>query len=65
MDFWLNLWIIVLVLGVIAFAGLAVVVAITGFGNIRALFRALDAQHRPQGEPPFEQEPRGHEVSAP
>ena len=55
MNFWLIFWIIILVFGVTAFAVLALIVTITGLGNIRTLFRSLDAQHRQNPPLPPEQ----------
>jgi len=50
MQMWLNFWTGLLIAGVGVFAILAVVVAIGGFFDIRALFRAIDAQHREDPE---------------
>ena len=41
MDFWVKLWTIFFFASLIAFAGLAVVVSIGGFFNIRSLFKSL------------------------
>ena len=41
MDFWINLWKIFFFASLAVFAGLAVVVSIGGFFNIRSLFKSL------------------------
>jgi len=41
MDFWISLWKIFFFASLFAFAGLAVVVSIGGFFNIRSLFKSL------------------------
>ncbi len=45
MSFWEIFWQVVLLVSVIAFAGLAVVVAIGGFGDIRSMLRNIDKRH--------------------
>ena len=41
MDFWISLWEIFFFVSLALFAGLAVVVSIGGFFNIRSLFKSL------------------------
>ncbi len=41
MDFWISLWKIFFFASMALFAGLAVVVSIGGFFNIRSLFKSL------------------------
>ncbi len=50
MDFWTVFWTVLLVLGLIVFAGLAVVVSIGGFFDIKRLFRSFDARQAEDGE---------------
>lgn len=45
MSFWEIFWQVVLLVSLVAFAGLAVVVAIGGFGDIRSMLRNIDARH--------------------
>jgi uncharacterized membrane protein len=45
-DSWLAFWTGLLIGAFTLFAGLAVVVAIGGFADARAMFRSVDAQHR-------------------
>jgi len=52
MDYWIGLWTAVLVLGLGIFIGLAVVVTVGGFRDIRALFRRIEQQHADAGEDP-------------
>ena len=49
MDFWITFWTVLLVLGLTVFAGLAVVVSIGGFFDIKRLFRSFDARHAEEG----------------
>ncbi len=48
MNFWINLWSFVFFASLAVFAGLAVVVTIGGFFNVRSLFRSLTAKHKSQ-----------------
>ena len=50
MSFWIDFWTYVLIVAVAVFAGLAVVVSIGGFFDIKRLFRSIDAQHAEQDE---------------
>ncbi len=45
MSFWEVFWQVVLLVSLVAFAGLAVVVAIGGLGDIRAMLRSIDKHH--------------------
>ncbi len=45
MSFWEIFWQVILLVSVVAFAGLAVVVAIGGFGDIRSMLRNIDKRH--------------------
>ena len=45
MDFWLSFWTGLLIVAIVAFAGLAVVVSIGGFFDVKALFRSMDKKH--------------------
>ena len=51
MQFWINLWTIVFFVSLALFAGLAVVVAIGGFFNIKALFKKLSEENEPEENP--------------
>ncbi len=41
MNFWINFWTAFFIVSLVLFAGLAVVVTIGGFFNIRSLFKNL------------------------
>ena len=45
MSFWEVFWQIVLLMGVIGFAGLAIVVAIGGLSDIRTMLRRIERGH--------------------
>lgn len=45
MSFWEIFWQVVLLVSLVSFAGLAVVVAIGGFGDIRSMLRSIDTRH--------------------
>lgn len=47
MNFWINLWTIFFFISLALFAGLAIVVSIGGFFNIRSLFKSLSQSSRP------------------
>lgn len=53
MRLWIDFWTFFFFASLAVFAGLAVVVSIGGFFNIRSLFRSLrtQAEAREQGEP--------------
>ena len=44
MNFWINFWTGFFILSLVLFAGLAIVVTIGGFFNIRSLFKNLTAR---------------------
>ena len=48
MDFWADFWAVVAALSLGIFAILAVVVAIGGFFDVKAMFKNLDSQHAEQ-----------------
>ena len=56
MNFWINLWTLFFLVSLALFGGLAVIVTIGGFFDIRSLFKSLadrtsqDAQRRGQEE---------------
>jgi len=50
MGFWINFWTFLLVAALVVFAGLAIVVTIGGFFDIKALFRSIEAKHAEQDE---------------
>ena len=41
MNFWINFWTVFFILSLALFAGLAIIVTIGGFFNIRSLFKNL------------------------
>ena len=56
MNFWINLWTLFFLMSLALFAGMAVIVTIGGFYDIRSLFRSLterkdDSPPKPQGAP--------------
>ena len=50
MDFWIKFWSIFFLVSLILFAGLAVVVTIGGFFNIRSLFKNLSERSEQSDE---------------
>ena len=50
MSFWIGFWTIVLVVALVTFTGLAVVVSIGGFFDLKRLFRKIVESHE-QDEP--------------
>lgn len=50
MGFWIDFWTIFFFVSLAIFAGLAVVVSVGGFFNIRSLFRTLTKQTGLQDE---------------
>lgn len=50
MDFWIDLWTVFFFASLAIFAGLAIVVSIGGFFNIRTLFKTLTEQTGLQGD---------------
>ncbi len=49
MNFWINFWTIFFIASLALFAGMAIVVSIGGFFNIRSLFKKLTS-HSEQPE---------------
>lgn len=47
MDFWTGFWLWFLFLGLLLFLGLAIVVTIGGFFDIRALFHTIHSRQNP------------------
>jgi hypothetical protein len=47
---WLGLWTAVFFAALGAFAVVSALVAVRGWGEVRALFEELDASRRPRGE---------------
>lgn len=62
MSFWETFWQIVLVVGVIGFAGLAIVVAIGGLADIRAMLRSIESRHESREEGTKGSRDQGNEV---
>jgi hypothetical protein len=54
MNFWISLWTVFFVASLAVFAGLAVVVSIGGFFNIRSLFRSLSERRESDDSAPAE-----------
>ena len=48
MAFWMLLWKVVLIAGLVLFAGMAVWVTIGGFGDIKKLFKRIRQSHHQQ-----------------
>ena len=48
MDFWITFWGVCFLICMVVFAGVAVIVAVGGVSDIRALFSGIDEQHREQ-----------------
>jgi hypothetical protein len=51
MQFWISFWTAVLIAAVAIFTGLAVVVAIGGFFDVKAMFRTILTHHAEEDEP--------------
>ncbi len=47
MNFWINFWTIFFIASLALFAGMAIVVSIGGFFNIRSLFKSLTERSEP------------------
>ncbi|MBN2475723.1 MAG: hypothetical protein JXB62_14010 [Pirellulales bacterium] len=58
MELWAEFWTWLLIGAVAVFAGLAVVVTIGGFFDVRALLRGIDAKHAE--EPPEDETEAGY-----
>jgi len=52
MNFWINFWTIFFIASLALFAGMAIVVSIGGFFNIRSLFKGLTNRADRQEENP-------------
>jgi hypothetical protein len=48
MRFWIDFWAVFFFASLVLFTGIAVVVAIGGFFNIRTLFKGLRSRSNPQ-----------------
>ncbi len=59
MDFWIKFWSIFFLISLVLFAGLAVVVTIGGFFNIRSLFKNLSGRSEQSEQGPVEEDSRG------
>ena len=59
LDFWITLWKIVFIVGVVLFGSLAVWVTIGGFFDIKRLFKTIAESHQQQEQPPSDQAPTG------
>ena len=55
MNFWINFWTAFFIVSLVLFAGLAVVVTIGGFFNIRSLFKNLSGQSDQSQQGPVEE----------
>jgi len=44
MNFWINFWSLFFYASLVLFAGLAIVVSIGGFFNIRSMFKSMSEQ---------------------
>jgi hypothetical protein len=49
MRFWIDFWAVFFFASLVLFTGIAVIVAIGGFFNIRTLFKGLRNRSNPQG----------------
>jgi len=56
MHFWLVFWTVLLIAALTLFAGLAVVVTIGGFFDIRTLFRSIESRHAETQQPAPEED---------
>ena len=45
MSFWVGFWTIIFFVSLVIFAGLAIVVTVGGFFDIRSLFKTLNTEH--------------------
>ncbi|MBW7992630.1 MAG: hypothetical protein FVQ84_21795 [Planctomycetes bacterium] len=59
MNFWINFWTYFFFISLILFAGLAIVVTIGGFFNIRSLFKSLSDRSEQSEEGAVEEDCRG------
>ena len=56
MDFWIKFWTFFFFASLTLFAGLAIVITIGGFFDIRSLFKNLTASHQEQDKAAVETE---------
>lgn len=56
MNFWINFWTIFFIASLALFAGMAIVVSIGGFFNIRSLFKSLTERSEQSEEDSCEEE---------
>lgn len=56
MNFWINFWTAFFIISLVLFAGLAVVVTIGGFFNIRSLFKNLSGRSEQSDEGAVEED---------
>ena len=59
MDFWINFWTAFFIISLVLFAGLAIVVTIGGFFNIRSLFKNLSERSKESEQGNVEEDNRG------
>ena len=59
MDFWINFWTAFFIISLVLFAGLAIVVTIGGFFNIRSLFKNLSERSKESEQGTVEEDNRG------
>jgi len=52
MKLWLIIWTVLLIGGTAIFAGLAIVVSIGAFFDVRSLFKSISTQHSKQAKKP-------------
>ena len=50
MQSWVTLWGILLIAALTLFAGVAIVVSIGGFADIREMLRRIDKEHKREGK---------------
>ena len=58
MNFWINLWTLFFLLSLALFGGLAVIVSIGGFFDIRSLFQSLTDRTEQQEDEPVSAGPK-------
>jgi len=56
MNFWINFWTIFFIASLALFAGMAIVVSIGGFFNIRSLFKSLTERSEQSGDGPHNED---------
>ncbi len=56
MNFWINFWTIFFIASLALFAGMAIVVSIGGFFNIRSLFNSLTERSEQSEDGPRKEE---------